>query len=168
MTAWTMVTAAVLLAAVWLVRRKIPLWLKFLVALMAVILVTLAYYAVREAQSLSEGSWFEQSPIREVVFFLIMVAGMAAYAVANAIEARRSKLAVWQVGGEVGARPGIDFDLWEFVYPFLFSVFTFGGLLGQIGDDGLSVATVVIAFQTGFFWQTVFDKVRVRAQAPSS
>jgi hypothetical protein len=84
-----------------------------------------------------------------------MLLGMAARYVTKAIEERRDKLAKWREGGSTGNRPGLDFDKWEFTYPLLISAITFGTVLSQEKDSGLSVANALLSFQTGFFWQTL-------------
>jgi hypothetical protein len=35
---------------------------------------------------------------------------------------------------------------------------TFGALLTQVGESKLTVAVIVLAFQTGFFWQTIIKQ----------
>jgi hypothetical protein len=40
----------------------------------------------------------------------------------------------------------------------LFSVMTFGALLTQVGESRLTVAVIVLAFQAGFFWQTILKQ----------
>jgi hypothetical protein len=46
---------------------------------------------------------------------------------------------------------GVDLDRWEFVYPNLFAVPTFGALLNQLPSQALSWAVLALAFQNGFF-----------------
>jgi hypothetical protein len=49
-------------------------------------------------------------------------------------------------------------DRWDFVYPMLFAVPTFGALLSQIQAQALASTHVVLAFQTGFFFQTILKR----------
>ena len=62
--------------------------------------------------------------------------------------------------------PGISIDAWDLVYPLLFSVMTFGTLMVQIGAEEMSTANVTVAFQTGFFWQTIISSVANSAKRP--
>ena len=49
----------------------------------------------------------------------------------------------------------MEWDRWEFVYPLLVSVITFGALLGQLEDTVANLPNLILSFQTGFFWQTI-------------
>jgi hypothetical protein len=84
-----------------------------------------------------------------------MLVGMAIRYVTKAIEERRERIAAWKESGKLGGAPGLEFDRWEFVYPMLLSAITFGSLLPQIKSDELTLETTLLAFQTGFFWQTL-------------
>jgi drug/metabolite transporter (DMT)-like permease len=163
MSNWMIVAGASLAVILWFLERKGVLRLLTLVAaVLGILVVSVAFFVFQEPSSLGPEDWFDQSPVREMIFFLTMAIGMTAYTLTVAIEKRRAQLAEWRSGGQKGAKPGIELDAWEFSYPFLFSTMTFGGLLAQIGDVGVEVSTIVIAFQTGFFWQTVFDKLKGR------
>ena len=107
---------------------------------------------------LGEVAWYDRFPYREIILFLIMLTGMVARTLTLAIERRRKVIAQLSEGGAQFEKPGLDLDVWEFSYPFLVSVLTFGGLLSQIGDEQLSLLVLVLAFQTGFFWQTVLKR----------
>jgi hypothetical protein len=114
-----------------------------------------------DAQSLGPDSWYNAAPFREIILYALMLSGMAAYAITNAIDERRPKLAAWRQAGGTGPRPTVEIDLWEFFYPFIISFITFGVLISQLSNPiALSVSALVIAFQTGFFWQTIISKVR--------
>lgn len=100
------------------------------------------------------GHWSEQwhsSPYAEFLLFIFLLLGMGARVLSLAIEQRRS-------ASRSGAPPAWNIDRWEFVYPMLFAAPTFGALLGQIHAPVLTIQNVVLAFQTGFFWQTLLKR----------
>jgi hypothetical protein len=84
-----------------------------------------------------------------------MLLGMMTRYLVSLIEERREKLVELTKSGQQNPKVNLRFDVWEFSYPLLFSVMTFGGLLSQIKDDTLTVANVVLSFQNGFFWQSL-------------
>src|SRR5262249_31563956 len=88
---------------------------------------------------------YDTSPWKEIILFGLMIFGMAARTLSLAIEQRRRAK---------GKPHELDIDVWDFVYPFLVSFITFGAIMGQIGSSPLSLTSMVIAFQNGFFWQT--------------
>jgi len=89
---------------------------------------------------------------------MFMVLGMMVRYFAYAIEQRRDRIAELRRTSQADPQVRLQFDLWEFSYPLLFSVVTFGGLLGQVKDGDLTVANVMLSFQSGFFWQTLLKK----------
>jgi hypothetical protein len=129
-----------------------------------VVVLLIAWFGLTRSTELGDPSPGLASPYREIVLFVIMLAGMAARFLTRAIETRRERIAAARTAGG-GAAIGIEFDVWEFVYPMITSVMTFGLLLQQIGDGALSVATVVLAFQNGFFWQTLLGQIESRMAA---
>ena len=100
-------------------------------------------------------SFFNQSPVREFALFTIMILGMMARMLSLAIEERRAKLAK-AIEGAPDQK--LRIDKWEFVYPMLFAVPTFGALLAQLQTEFLSIPAVALAFQNGFFWQTLLKR----------
>jgi hypothetical protein len=94
-----------------------------------------------------EASWWNTSPWRELILLALMVVGMIARVVSVAIEKRGSTKAA-----------ALSVDRWDFVYPMLFAVPTFSALLSQIQAESLALTHVALAFQTGFFFQTILKK----------
>ena len=100
-----------------------------------------------------ESSWLDkisESPFHELVLFVCLLVGMIARVLSLAIEQREKRK----------VDTGLRIDKWQFIYPLLFAVPTFGGLLSQIQTKHLGVADVVLAFQTGFFWQTILRRTK--------
>jgi hypothetical protein len=88
-----------------------------------------------------------------VAAYVAMLAGMAASYLNKLIDQRRAKIAQLRANGAV-AKPGLDFDAWDFVQPFLVSLITFGALVARtVAADTLT--NILLGFETGFFWQSV-------------
>jgi len=104
------------------------------------------------------------SPWREVLLFVVMLAGMAARFLTRAIENRRERIAAARAAGKPG-NIKIEFDMWEFVYPMITSVMTYGLLMQQVPDGKLTLMILVLAFQNGFFWQTLIGQIESRVTA---
>jgi len=160
-TGWlTFVVLGLLASAlVWLLqRRRWPFWLRLPAAAFALAALAIAMFVAGENTFLGEVAWYDETPAREVILFLLMLAGMAARSLSVAIEERRQEAMKLGTAGQPVASVPLRIDVWELFYPMLFSVITFGALLSQVGDGTLNVAAVVLAFQTGFFWQTVIKE----------
>ena len=146
-------------AAFWLIeRRKWRLLPRLGLLLCTVIVFAIAVYLMSGVTFLGEAAWYDRFPYREIILFLIMLIGMVARTLTLAIERRRKVIARLSESGAPLEKPKLDLDVWEFSYPFLASVLTFGGLLSQIGDEHLSLLVLILAFQTGFFWQTLLKR----------
>lgn len=155
-----------IIEAVKVLSLGLPLWLFFFAifrarfagimryALGATALLIFCFFALfwRGEVSLGETNWWEQTPFRQIIFFFIMILGMCFSVVYAAICERRRKKAA---GKTVSSR--LEIDIWDIVQPLLLSVLTYGALNGQLAGRPFNTATVVLSFQTGFFWQTVVD-----------
>jgi hypothetical protein len=97
-----------------------------------------------------EISWADTSPFRELILFALMLLGMVARVLSVAIEHRK--------GLDETKRGVVTVDRWDFVYPMLLAIPTFAALLSQTRTETLTVANIALAFQTGFFWQTILKK----------
>ncbi|MDM0118073.1 hypothetical protein QTI66_39050 [Variovorax sp. J22R133] len=148
------IVIAVLVAAILLVMRKPWKLPRLQIACALLLLVIAAAYIYGVQMMTLGGKWFDASPWRELILFLLMVLGMFARTLSLAIEARRARLKA----APRSKKTGIALDVWDLFYPFLFSVITFGSLMVQIGERDLSLVNLVLAFQTGFFWQTILQR----------
>jgi hypothetical protein len=130
-------------------RLRLPWWWRLLVALvLAVVIVVLVYGLIQPPTLGGPESWLDKAsatPFRELILFGLLLFGMVARVISVAIERR-------------GVGEPVKIDRWQFVYPMLFAIPTFGGLLSQIQTRNLALADTVLAFQTGFFWQTILKK----------
>jgi hypothetical protein len=152
------ISGALVALAIWVFQRETwSKWIRF--ASFAVVVVALAaslYVFSAGTNTLGPtGKWYDGSPEREIILFVMMLLGMAARYLTRAIEVRRDRIAVLQKANKPFQKPGLEFDAWEFAYPFIVSVITYGALLSQTKDSALSVASLTLSFQTGFFWQTI-------------
>jgi hypothetical protein len=141
-----------------LATRRISPALK-LIAVFILVGVTLIGTYIAQPPVTLDGNekWYSSTPYREALLFLLMLCGMAARYLSRTIEDRRIKVIAAAKTGD-HKRVGLDFDLWEFVYPMLVSVISFGALLNQLESDRLTLASVIMSFQTGFFWQTILSR----------
>ena len=102
-----------------------------------------------------EVPWYNTSPWCEIIFYVLMVMGMAARYITRAIQNRQAQIARLREQETPYVKPPLEFDAWEFSYPLFISVITFGALISQIQERSLSVTNATLSFQTGFFWQTL-------------
>lgn len=102
--------------------------------------------------------WYDQTPFREMALYIVMLVGMFARTISRAIEVRTERSKQLSKQGMPPDKPALDIDWWDLAYPFFFSVITFGTLISQVEQKRLSLIILVLAFQTGFFWQTVLKK----------
>ncbi|MGY8669297.1 hypothetical protein Q3C01_44145 [Bradyrhizobium sp. UFLA05-109] len=107
--------------------------------------------------TLAGATWYKESPVGEILLFVVMLIGMMASYLTKQIEARRVRMEEKKKVGDV-SRTGLNFDLWEFTYPMLVSVITFGAVLQGVGTKAIDVQAVILSFQTGFFWQTILAR----------
>lgn len=83
-----------------------------------------------------------QIPWLEIMLYLIMIAGMAAKYLYDAI-------------GK-GNNPSIE--KWQFFRPLLVSPIVFGSIYANLGNSTPSLLLFIFSFQNGFFWQTVLKR----------
>ena len=84
-----------------------------------------------------------------------MLFGMASSYFNRLINERRAKIDELRKKGERD-KPGIDFDVWDFVQPFFVSLVTFGAVIGKLNNTDNWI-NLIIGFETGFFWQTILS-----------
>jgi hypothetical protein len=94
---------------------------------------------------------FQQTPVKELIFFVAMILGMVAKYFWDLIEERRKA----PPDPHSGRRP-LHFDPWECIQPLLVAGIVFGAILSMLKE--LTVPSVLLSFQNGFFWQTILKK----------
>lgn len=144
-------------AIVWVLQRRgWKVWLRAALILFFASFLFIADYMTEGAETLgSHERWYTDSPGRETVLFVFMLFGMIVRYFTKAIEDRRGKISEMKKKGERFRKPRLEFDVWEFSYPLMISVITFGALLSQIGEAAPTLSNMTLSFQTGFFWQTI-------------
>lgn len=90
-------------------------------------------------------------PLISAALFLAMLLGITAKWLWDALESRRG-------------RRKLRLDGYSLLQPFLVSPIVFGGVIA-ITHVTLDVAGALLAFQNGFFWQTVFATIAARQQS---
>ncbi|MCI5148331.1 MAG: hypothetical protein D3916_02860 [Candidatus Electrothrix sp. MAN1_4] len=145
---------------IWVIQHKKSNKFIRLTFLFISILAILLSYIIPSKTFLGSESWYNISPYREIIYFIIMILGMSARYITNAIEVRREKIIKLKKSSKYNKKSKVklDLDVYEFSYPFFFSIITFGMLLKQIEAETITVSSVVLSFQNGFFWQTVLKK----------
>lgn len=98
--------------------------------------------------------WWETSPAKELLLLLAMLVGIFARVVWDAVDAHKQLRAA-------GRRSkGPQFDKWDFVMPALISLLAFQTVLSVGKEQALSVSLAIFSFQNGFFWNTIFARVK--------
>ena len=129
-----------------------------IVGLIGVLLLMGIYiYFTYFPKTLGERRWFQETPVAEIILFVFMLLGMCASYVTKQIDKRRVRIEERRKAGDQAYVP-LEFDLWEFTYPMLVSVITFGAVLQTFGEKLLDIPALILSFQTGFFWQTVLAR----------
>ncbi|MBY5608731.1 hypothetical protein [Rhizobium leguminosarum] len=142
-------------------RRANPKKITAIIFMILALCLALAFsfIIVSPASMLSDDRWFLQSPWVEIWLFLSMSCGMLSSYLKIEIEQRRTIIAQKAAKGD-HSYTHITIDKWDMIYPFLVSVITFGAVLQAFGSRALDISQVIIAFQTGFFWQTILPRAR--------
>lgn len=110
------------------------------IGLAMVISFGITTYLVRKLQTdrLTNGTnW-----LYVAVFYGVMLLGMLAREIYNAL---------------LNNKP---FNKISFGIAALVSPIVFGGVYGSLGKLELNVPSVVLAFQNGFFWNSIFEKIQ--------
>lgn len=141
---------------IWLYQRnKLGRWIRGVLGIVLLALGAAWIYISQGPITLGEANWYDRSPWQELIVLVLMLAGMVARYLTQAIEARRQRIEELAKTGKRFTKPKLEFDVWEFSYPFLVSIITYGALIAQMNDARMSVAVVTLSFQFGFFWQTI-------------
>jgi hypothetical protein len=130
-------------------------WVRGLICASILVLFAFVYFDSVSAELGPPLPWYDNTPVREIILFVVMLLGTVARYITKAIEERRTKILALRETGKPFEKPGLEWDTWEFSYPLFVSIVTFGALLSQVKEPSLSLASIVLGFQTGFFWQTI-------------
>jgi hypothetical protein len=149
--------AALIGVMFFMARTSLSLWIRipivlFIVAL-ELVLVASVFYPEVVLKGPGQEHFWQRTPLKEFLLFLVMCLGMAAKYLWDLIEIRRSRNANLSQGER---KHGIAFDPWEFAQPLLISAIVFGTVLNVV--EAINPSAFVFSFQNGFFWQTIFKK----------
>lgn len=148
-----------LTALIWTLQRpSLRIFAKAAICTALLALITVAAYLLSKPPTLGEQDWYNQSPAKDLIFFAAMLFGMMSRYLTKAIDGRREKIEELRKQGGEFRKPGIEFDAWEFSYPFFVSAITYGLLMSQMEKDAITIPNLALSFQTGFFWQTLLAK----------
>ena len=135
--------------------KRIAIWA------LAVAVASLLFFGLTAPASLGAEEWYDRGPWRNLLLYCVMLIGMLTSVLTTAIAERKARIGNAKSDAE---RHGVrlQLDPYDLLYPFLLSLLTFGVLLGQVGDRLLSLVTLTLAYQTGFFWDSIITKLRSR------
>jgi hypothetical protein len=131
-------------------RKKMVRAIKIVIILLIFSLSTILIFYTEPLYLSASKIWYNRSPWFDFLLFSFMILGMIAQYFVSIIEKKREN-----------KENKINFDIWEFSYPMFFSVFTFSYLIGVLEIKNFNLGNIIIAFQTGFFWQSI---VRVQGK----
>ncbi|MBF0536351.1 MAG: hypothetical protein HQK90_15260 [Nitrospirae bacterium] len=127
---------------IWLIQRKnIKKYLRigfiFLVIISIVILFKIN--ADTQPNTLGNNEWYNASPYKEIILLVFLLFGIFTRYLTQQIENRSKKISKLRIKYKDSefVKPKIEFDFYEFSYPFLSSVVTIFLMLERIGTkDG--------------------------------
>ena len=138
--------------------QKLPLSVRLTCA--GLILIAGLYISNLMSQRfLSGGPFYDSEPWRSVILYLLMLLGMAASVLVEAIKDRRSRLPPVKSDEDRKMVP-LRLDKYDFLYPFLLSLLVYGMLFQQVDEQSLGMASLTLAFQTGFFWDAALKSLK--------
>jgi len=141
-----------------IVQKKFKLYIKISTTLLLLLSIIFIIFLNTQPIMLGKDSWYNNTPVKEIILFLIMLSGIIARYFTKLIEERREKISELIKTGASFEKPELEFDLYEFMYPIFISVITFGSLMSQIEIKTLVLSNIILSFQTGFFWQTLLSR----------
>ena len=146
----------IFIVGIWVLeRREWRRLIRFSLVAFTSMIFIIAAYILSDRVFLDHKPWYDMSPFRDIILFMIMLFGMVARTLSRAIEKRNKKVKLLEKENVDFTKPKIELDLWDFTYPVLFSFVTFGVLLSQIEQQVMGLMSIILAFQNGFFWKTV-------------
>ncbi len=87
------------------------------------------------------------------ISFGSMLIGMMSSYLNKLINERRETIEARRKTGD-NTKPALDFDVWDFIQPYLVSLITFSFIVTRVDKNDL-INDLILGFETGFFWQTI-------------
>lgn len=144
----------------WAVWKRIAGILAIVALAVAVVTLGQAGGWIPTGQTRGSDRW-NSTPLKEAILLLAMLAGMYLRVIWDTVERYRVKRAE----GRRVRRP--DFDKWDFVMPALTALLVFQPVLSIGGGQPLSLQLVLFSLQNGFFWNSMFEKIRPGREQPA-
>jgi len=131
----------------------------FTTLLVSAIAVTIAWILLPVRKSLGGEAWYQIEPYCWILVYIVMLLGMAVSVLTKAIDKRKIKVALC-TNDEEKKQIKLSIELYDFLYPFLISFLTFGSVYSQLEDKQMALMSFILAFQTGFFWETIVNTMK--------
>lgn len=148
------------LALIVLTSRKLPRAARILMSTVGMVFSAAVAFLLSDPMLLSDDGLLGRTPWKELLLLGALLSGMTARSIDEAIEDRNRKIKKLREKGRLRKKPKLELDTWNMLRPFLVALPTFGLLLEQVGDQDVRWLMVALAFQTGFFWQTLISGSR--------
>lgn len=149
--------AALLLAAS---ASRLPRWGKIVALALLIIvfgllgMILLSRPITRNVEP-EEAGWYTETPWKHLLLFGAMLLGMVSNTLFDYLNAR--------VRARKAGKRSMPKLLWEeMLMPIVIAGLVFGYFWGKHGEEEMSLASFLVSYQNGFFWQSVLEKVRSR------
>jgi hypothetical protein len=130
---------------------------KFIALGFSVFLFSVATFFWYPSVHLGSSNWWERTPWKQIVIYILMMAGIWCSILNKAILDRKKKRRKPREKESAEGIP-LEIDRWDFIRPLLVSWCTYSFLYSQIGEGILDFANIVLIIQTGFCAETVVGK----------
>jgi hypothetical protein len=100
-----------------------------------------------------DASWWNSTPGKELILLVAMMIGMFLRVTWDAVDEHQRKKAGKSASGPV-------FRFWDFASPAIVSLVVFQPVLSMGEGQPMSFKLVLFSLQNGFFWNTIFAKLR--------
>ena len=131
----------------------------FTTLLVSVIAVAIALTLLPDRKSLGGEAWYQLEPYSWILVYIVMLLGMFVSVLTKAIDKRKAKIAQY-AKVEEKKQVELSIDVYDFIYPFLLSFLTFGTVYSQLEENQMAFTSFILAFQTGFFWDTIVNSMK--------
>jgi hypothetical protein len=126
-------------------------------ALLAVVAVWILVQSQQRA--MMGGEWYDRTPYKYFILYAIMMVGMVTNVLVDAVGDVRKRRSECRTE-EQRKLIRLTVSRYDFLYPFLLSFLTFGWLYIKVADQSLTMIILIIAYETGFFWDSVINSLK--------
>ena len=141
-------------------RKKLRLSIKIGILFILIVTVIIFYqhfsFFVEKSRGVNELEWYKLAPWKHLILFASMVVGMMTNYLYEYIQLRIKAKEAKESGELI---PLVQVFIWEkLILPLFTSVLIFGYFWSKSGEENFSLNLILIAYQNGFFWQTILSK----------